>query len=270
MRCSVHGLWINVGFAITLYRKLWTESASKMPDRIRRIEDIAEPYPLKRRVPLTQSHPEIASQWHHRLNRWWGPDEFIKVWWQCESKNDHIWAAIICNRTMAHTGCPHCCFESYGIDLRQYPKVLRFFDKKRNPDVDPHKVSIGRGVWWRCTLASDHTWYSRFNINVVDEFCPYCRGRSASKTNSLALYPEIAGELHPTKNGKVRAEDLVPGSRLYLWFQCAKVRDHVFQPVHAIGYSKATAVRIAAGTGSRSVIPFQLSTPKSQNSGIRP
>jgi very-short-patch-repair endonuclease len=40
---------------------------------------------------------------------------------------------------------------------------------------------------------------------------------------SLAfLNPKVAGEWHPTKNGKLRPEDVTPGSGKKVWWQCRK------------------------------------------------
>ncbi|CAN5280187.1 hypothetical protein BH11CYA1_BH11CYA1_27940 [soil metagenome] len=40
--------------------------------------------------------------------------------------------STISSRTTSHqSSCPICYFDSYGIDLRQFPKVLKLFDKEK-------------------------------------------------------------------------------------------------------------------------------------------
>lgn len=202
----------------------------------RLIENIIAPFPLEinYRTPLSVSHPEIAAQWHPTKNECHGPEDFsygsnVKAWWRCPENKRHIWQAPISNRTAElGSNCPHCYFESYGIDLRHYPQALRMFDQKKNPDVSPFKMPIGAYIWWHCTDGQKHKWRSRFNVNVVDEFCPFCRGCKPAPDNNLAMYPQLAKEFHPTKNGSLRAKEIVPGSKLKIWWKCAEGEDHEF------------------------------------------
>ena len=46
---------------------------------------------------------------------------------------------------------------------------------------------------------------------------------------TLADYPDIARQLHPTKNGSLSAESFRYGSNKKLWWQCDVATDHVWQ-----------------------------------------
>src|SRR5262249_45365491 len=65
--------------------------------------------------------------------------------------------------------------------------------------------------------------------------CPFCAGNKVSVTNSLAaLFPEIAAEWHPTKNGNLTPDHIVAGSALKVWWQCYNRLDHEWQT--AVGH----------------------------------
>src|SRR5262249_34116749 len=60
--------------------------------------------------------------------------------------------------------------------------------------------------------------------------CPYCAGQKVSVTNSLAsVYPSIADEWHPTKNGDLTPDKVVAGSNKKFWWRCPKAPDHEWQ-----------------------------------------
>jgi very-short-patch-repair endonuclease len=51
--------------------------------------------------------------------------------------------------------------------------------------------------------------------------CPKCSGRDVTPTTSLRiLYPQLAAEWHPTKNGNLTPDDVKPGSNQKVWWLC--------------------------------------------------
>ena len=59
---------------------------------------------------------------------------------------------------------------------------------------------------------------------------PFCAGRRVSFTNSLkVLFPEVAAEWHPKRNGKLRAADVVAGAGKKVWWKCRASPDHEWQ-----------------------------------------
>jgi hypothetical protein len=52
--------------------------------------------------------------------------------------------------------------------------------------------------------------------------CPFCAGKRASVTNSLAaFFPKVAAEWHPTKNGGLTPADVVGGAKAFATWRCA-------------------------------------------------
>ncbi len=46
--------------------------------------------------------------------------------------------------------------------------------------------------------------------------------KAPKEYNLLVLFPEIAAEWHPTKNGLLRPEDVIPGSNKFVYWLCPK------------------------------------------------
>lgn len=71
---------------------------------------------------LATLRPEIASEWHPTLNGELTPFNVVlysnrKVWWQCADYSQHIWEAIISNRTGVRKSCCPFCSDSHGEKL---------------------------------------------------------------------------------------------------------------------------------------------------------
>ena len=53
--------------------------------------------------------------------------------------------------------------------------------------------------------------------------CPYCSGKRASEDNNLNhLFPKIASEWHPSKNGDSKPEEFTYASHKKVWWLCPK------------------------------------------------
>ena len=53
----------------------------------------------------------------------------------------------------------------------------------------------------------------------------------SADNNLKFLFPKIAAEWHPTKNGDLKPEDFKPGSHKKVWWQCPKGEDHEWEAV---------------------------------------
>ncbi len=179
---------------------------------------------------LATNFPEIAREWHPTKNGKLNPNEILShskkhVWWRCSQNKSHEWKAEIKARTGLNSGCPHCYDD--GIDLADYPEALMMFDRKRNRGLDPHHLPVTALVCWKCPKGPDHIWCRDFVRKKIS--CPHCSGRIVSKTNSLpALFPEIASEVHPTKNGSLSLNEVGAHSKQKLWWQCLVDPSHVW------------------------------------------
>ena len=103
--------------------------------------------------------------------------------------------------------------------------VLREWDKDKNGGITPDMISSGssRKVWWRCEQG--HSWQADvFSRTKGSSRCPYCSGKLAihGKTDLASRCPEIAREWHPTLNGTLTPDSVLPGSHKSVWWKCSK------------------------------------------------
>jgi hypothetical protein len=163
-------------------------------------------------------YPEISKQWHPSKNGNLLPSDIIsgsnkKVWWKCKKGEDHEWETTLGNRVKGKN-CPYCSgrFADSKNNLGKIrPELVKLWHPKKNGDITPFNITpeSSKKVWWKCDKGEDHVWKS--SPNSVKS-CPYCVGRKVSKTNSLSnTHPEIAKQLHPTKNGHYTADKIYSG-----------------------------------------------------------
>ncbi|MBP9094712.1 hypothetical protein KBI23_27075 [bacterium] len=153
-----------------------------------------------------------------------------KVWWICKACAFE-WQAVPAARICNNSGCRRCN-SGEPIDLRKMPQIAKLFDRTKNKGANLANLSKHETYWWRCKKAADHVFQSGITKRILKEKCPYCRNMKASSTNSLAKhYPAVAKQLHPTKNGKVTAHDLVYGSAKTVWWQCPVTADHQWKAI---------------------------------------
>ncbi|TWU44739.1 hypothetical protein Poly51_57880 [Rubripirellula tenax] len=103
-------------------------------------------------------------------------------------------------------------------------------------------------VWWRCSKDSRHEWQSQVRARVYEGHgCPYCSGRRVIAEDSIEmLYPDVASEFHPDKNGDLKPTELAPQSNKKVWWQCSVDSHHEWQATvagRAIGSSGCPGCR---------------------------
>lgn len=103
--------------------------------------------------------------------------------------------------------------------------LLWQWDPVQNGDLTPEKISYGskQKVWWRC--EDGHRWQASVTACTCNESgCPYCMGRRPIPgENDLAhRHPELVAQWHPTKNGSLRPDQILPGSHQRAWWICEK------------------------------------------------
>ena len=177
---------------------------------------------------LATVHPELAAEWHPTRNGDLRPEQCLpgserKVWWRCEK--GHEWQAYIYSRSNG-TGCPYCdgrrLIRGKNDLATLVPEIAKEWSPK-NGDWKPSDVLPGSNqyAWWVCDRG--HEWRARINSRVArGTGCPYCKNKSTlTGFNDLATtYPELAAEWHPTRNGKLRPEDCLPGAKKKVWWRC--------------------------------------------------
>ena len=61
-------------------------------------------------------------------------------------------------------------------------------------------------------------------MNIKGYGCPYCSGMRiiTGKTDLATLYPEIAAEWHPTKNGDLQPDQVAQYNDRVVWWLCTQ------------------------------------------------
>src|SRR5205823_4226319 len=111
-----------------------------------------------------------------------------------------------------------------------HPDIAAQWHPDKNGDLTPDKLPSGshERVWWKCGKGPDHEWQASVKDRTRSDGatgCPCCNGKQASITNSLAaLFPKVATQWHPTKNGDLTPDQVPSGSHKKVWWKCDK--DH--------------------------------------------
>lgn len=180
---------------------------------------------------LQTTHPAVASEWHPVKNGDVSPNAISagtsrKYWWKCE--HGHEWFAAVSTRTRG-SGCPICAgkrvVEGFNDFASLFPELAKEWITEKNLPLTPETVMpySNKRVWWRCEKG--HEWQAYISARTSSSSgCPYCTGRMVlAGFNDLAtLYPEIAAEWHPTKNGELTPSMVTAGSRKRVWWRCAE------------------------------------------------
>lgn len=104
------------------------------------------------------------------------------------------------------------------------PELVGEWDQEANKDLTPDNVSYGSGkkIKWRCRKCGNLFEASPRNRILNSTNCPFCSNRKIIPGwNSLAaLYPDMAEEWHPERNGRLSPDELAPKSRKIVWWHC--------------------------------------------------
>ena len=105
-----------------------------------------------------------------------------------------------------------------------HPQIAAEWHPILNGDLLPTNITAGshKKVWWVCNEG--HSFMSVVYNRSKGSGCPYCSGNLIvpGETDLATLYPQIAAEWHPTKNGNVTPSDIKPGTHKKYWFLCAQ------------------------------------------------
>lgn len=178
---------------------------------------------------LATVRPDVAAQFHPTKNGDLTPDRVAygshsKVWWICEK--GHEWQTSPNKRTHGdyEHGCPYCSgrkvLAGFNDLASQNPAVAAEWHPTKNGDLTPDRItkSSQKKVWWQC--SEGHEWQDSIDHRNRGIGCPYCSNHRVLKGfNDLAfLNPELAAEWHPTKNGDLTPDKVLPGSGQKVWW----------------------------------------------------
>lgn len=185
---------------------------------------------------LRATYASIAAEWHPTLNGDLTPGDVTpgsnkRVYWKCLADDSHRpWPATVNNRTSG-TGCPQCSGrvatpENSLQALR--PDVAADWHPTKNEPLTPGDVKPGsnRMVWWLCSASPTHGEWQETVCSRTAKKQPGCRRCVLERRSLKARFPEVAAQWHPTKNGDVRPEDVMPGTSQTYWWKCDAGDDH--------------------------------------------
>ena len=218
---------------------------------------------------LATLFPEVAKEWHPTKNEERTPNDVhaqssTKAWFICDK--GHEYYASIQNRTCngqkwKGNGCRYCSGKEACDDnclAVIFPESIKQWHPTKNGDLTPYDITPSNTtiVWWKCDVADDHVWpgTSHGRTKHGNEFtsCPFCCGKKFCDSNSLAsLYPDIAKEWHPTKNGGLKPDKIFARSGETAWWICDKGHEWKVNINNRTGFSKSGCKQCAAGKSER-------------------
>jgi hypothetical protein len=141
--------------------------------------------------PLSETHPDVALEWHSSKNGTLTPDAVISgstkvVWWQCWNDPRHEGQTRVQNRTRLRSPCPIC--SGHAVTPRnslgqQHLDIAAKWDPSVNGPLTPDDIKSGSGrkIWWRCRNNPSHVWLAMAWARPKQRSgCPFCTGRRAS------------------------------------------------------------------------------------------
>jgi Probable Zinc-ribbon domain len=104
------------------------------------------------------------------------------------------------------------------------PVVASEWLYSKNAGWGPEHVSRASGVrcWWECSSCR-REYKARICRRTSGDksACPYCASKRVCGDNALSeLFPEVAAEWHPKKNGKLKPSDVMYASGKRAWWLC--------------------------------------------------
>ena len=196
---------------------------------------------------------DLAAEWHPTLNGKLTPADVFpgsdaKVWWRC-SKCQREWEAKVFKRARAGRGCRECGIArraalqakpAPGESLAEVtPQVAAEWHPVLNGELTPTDVRAGSGkrAWWRCA-GCGFDWQAPVYRRAQGTGCPKCsyvrkgilRATPAWGQSFADLYPDVAAEWHPTRNGDLKPTDVKPASRKRVWWRCSEGHEWQVDP----------------------------------------
>ena len=181
----------------------------------------------KKEKKYVSDNAQLMAEWNWEKNDGILPSKVTiknnrKVWWKC--KEGHEWQAVVSSRS-AGNNCPICAnqkiLSGYNDLATLNPTLASEWHPTKNENLTPAVVSVGsnKKVWWKC--QNGHEWQASIGNRNRGSGCPYCSGLLPvpGENDLKTLYPDIAAEWHPTKNGRLTPEIVSPKSNKKIWWK---------------------------------------------------
>ena len=134
------------------------------------------------------------------------------------------------------------------MKLSSYPHLVKEWHPTKNGELTPNDFTYGsnKKVWWLCSKNHSYKRAIKDRTGRNKYGCSFCSGRKPSEDNNLlVLFPEIAKDWHPTKNGDLMPNQVTYGSDKKVWWLCSK--DHSYEAT----IDKRTRKKRIYDTGTR-------------------
>lgn len=190
-------------------------------------------------------YPDLLREWDYEKNEELGlsPDKVSMgsnkiVWWICPQGHSYDMRPATRSRG---SGCPYCSgsrvLKGYNDLATKVPKALKYWDYDKNT-ISPEEVSPGSNevVWWKCSAGHSYDMTIHKRVSRSLGSCPICSGhKTVTGINDFAtLYPEIAKEWHPTKNGDITPDQISKRNGKKYWWQCKYGHDWEARPTDRV------------------------------------
>jgi hypothetical protein len=146
--------------------------------------------------------------------------------WTChQTQLPHDFAATASNRTANGTHCPVCLNRDIRLGINDlgtlHPAIWEEFDPTANPGLSILQLAPGSNtlVAWKCTAAR-HPFTMTVGQRTRGASCPTCPNDGKVERTLAFARPDLAAELHPTKNAPRTANDIPIGSHLLCYWVC--------------------------------------------------
>ncbi len=207
---------------------------------------VCSPELFSRGKTVADVAPQLIPEWHPLKNVSRTPDTVLarshrRVWWKCLAGPDHEWDTMVRDRAVDGASCPFCTGHRLSVTnslAARFPDLAADWHPTKNGHLGPTAVSPGsqRKAWWRCRVNAVHEWeatvsHRRRNfLGGRGHGCPYCSHHRVVPSTSLSvLRPDLAGQWHPTKNGRLTPDDVTARSTQLVWWKCDVGPDHEWQ-----------------------------------------
>lgn len=184
---------------------------------------------------LEHEKEDLLKDWDYKKNLSLTPHDVSKaanrtVWWKCHICG-HEWTAQV-NSRYRGSGCRLCGYKRVSMSRRtpnigeslldKCPELSQEWHPTKNMGLQPENVPFKSSykAWW--LGACGHEWQAVVSSRATGTGCPYCSNvRVLTGYNDFeTIFPEIAQEWHPTKNGDLTPKNVVAKSNKKVWWQC--------------------------------------------------
>jgi len=188
------------------------------------------------RNSISSTHPQLAAEFHPTRNGNLSPDFLVAgtnkdIWWIC-SECDNEWVAKGSHRKRGR-GCGVCSkgrkfVHTDGRNSLEtlHPTLAKEWHPTKNGKLGPENFTAvsGKIKWWLC-LECSNEWEAsisnRVRGNTGCNACSNKRVHTDGRNSLQSMYPKIAEEWHPTKNGNLRPEEVLAGMQAKAWWLCS-------------------------------------------------